>query len=356
MHRKPNENDRQRGNAQKLPSGKWSLRYYDAAGKRQRGGTFPTKSAALNHFRDVIRPQLNGEPVADAGATFDDLCERFLTHYALGAAPSTVRCITAWLVRPRAEFGETALPDFERADLGAFIDALPTPYLRYSLARGLRQVCKFGVKRGLLARNPADKLEGYGMPKRVGGPRVFSPVEIDTLAEELPGHWGAAIVFASETGLRPAEFLRAERGDVDRASHTLYVRGTKTTGSRREVPLTDRALAAIDSVPPRLDTRLLFPGRRGGPVSPHNFRNRYFAPAVESGGIETPARPYDLRSTFASNALAARVTTFELARIMGTSEAIIQEHYGTLVQGAGDDIRRRLNARPTTDAEEAAEA
>ena len=48
------------------------------------------------------------------------------------------------------------------------------------------------------------------------------------------------------------------------------------------------------------------------------------APAIEASGIATPARLYDLRSTFASNALAAGITTFELARIMGTSVGMIE--------------------------------
>jgi hypothetical protein len=56
------------------------------------------------------------------------------------------------------------------------------------------------------------------------------------------------------------------------------------------------------------------------------------------------ARIYDLRSTFASNALAAGVSVFELARIMGTSVAMIERSYGTLIEGAGADIARRLAA------------
>ena len=39
-----------------------------------------------------------------------------------------------------------------------------------------------------------------------------------------------------------------------------------------------------------------------------------------------PARIYDLRSTFASNALAAGVSVFELAWVMGTSVAMIERH------------------------------
>jgi hypothetical protein len=60
--------------------------------------------------------------------------------------------------------------------------------------------------------------------------------------------------------------------------------------------------------------------------------------------VRRPARIYDLRSTFASNALAAGVSVFELARIMGTSVTMIERVYGTLIEGAGADIARRLGA------------
>ncbi len=69
-----------------------------------------------------------------------------------------------------------------------------------------------------------------------------------------------------------------------------------------------------------------------------------WTPAIEAAGARKPARIYDLRCTFASNALAAGVSAFELARIMGTSIQTIERHYGTLVEGAGADIARRLDA------------
>ncbi len=53
---------------------------------------------------------------------------------------------------------------------------------------------------------------------------------------------------------------------------------------------------------------------------------------------------YDLRSTFASNALAAGVTVFELAKIMGTSVRMIEKHYGALLDGAQAGIVARLEA------------
>ena len=90
-----------------------------------------------------------------------------------------------------------------------------------------------------------------------------------------------------------------------------------------------------------------------------NFRRREWAPAVEASGVATPARIYDLRSTFASNALAAGVTVFELARIMGTSVRMIERHHGALLDGAGAAIAGRLDAleakleEPAEEAEEA---
>lgn len=58
----------------------------------------------------------------------------------------------------------------------------------------------------------------------------------------------------------------------------------------------------------------------------------------------SPPVPYVLRHTFASNALAAGVGTFELARVMGTSLEMIERTYGHLVRGADDAFRSRLDA------------
>jgi integrase len=80
------------------------------------------------------------------------------------------------------------------------------------------------------------------------------------------------------------------------------------------------------------------------PLNLDNFRKRHWSPAVEAAGVRTPATPYDMRDTFASNALAAGVTVFELAKIMGTSVRMIERHYGALLDEAHARIAQRLDA------------
>jgi integrase len=333
----------QRGHARRLPSGRWQLRYYQD-GARRTGGAFPTKSAALTHYRQVVEPRLNGEPEPEPELTLSELVDVYLERHAQIRSASTIRTLRHRLRRPLDAYGAVTLRELEgmAGELADFRKTLP-PRFAHDVMRALRQVCAAGVRYGYLKSNPAAAAGDNPTPKP-RPVRAYTLAELDALEAELGPDYAPMVPLGAAVGTRPLELALLERRDVDRDRRLLTVRGVKTAGSWREVPLTRRALEALDKIPARLSTGLLFPAPTGGPLRLNNFRRRVWTPAVEASGIATPARIYDLRSTFASNALAAGVTVYELAQLMGTSVAMIELHYGKLIQGAHAGIAGRLNA------------
>jgi integrase len=181
----------------------------------------------------------------------------------------------------------------------------------------------------------------------------FTTAEVEAIAVELGATWGPMVNFWAEVGLRPEELLALERRDVDRAAKVVRVERTylegrlkahgKTSRARRAVPLSDKALAALDALPPRLDTPILFPGARGGHLNYRNWRGREWYPALEAAGVARRG-PYCLRHTYASTCLHAGIPSSVLAHVFGASERMIDRHYSHLLAGSDDLIRQRLNA------------
>jgi integrase len=125
----------------------------------------------------------------------------------------------------------------------------------------------------MLERNPAD-----GIPNPKPKPPEIRPFaaweEIDAVAVELGPRFGPIAIFASGTGLRPEEWAALERRHIDREARVVTVERVytqsvlkqcaKSSRQRRRVPLRQRVLDAMDALPPRLDSPLVFPATRGG--------------------------------------------------------------------------------------------
>jgi integrase len=157
---------------------------------------------------------------------------------------------------------------------------------------------------------------------------------------------------AAATGLRPEEWIALERRDVDPDARVVYVRRaftdgrlkcTKTEASVRAVPLQAVALATLEQAPVDPGTELLFPSPRGAHLDLRNFRTRIWKPAQHESGIEPLRRVYDLRHTFATFALRAGISTFDLSRYMGASLTMIDRHYGHLARDGREHAIKLLD-------------
>jgi integrase len=331
----------------------FGIRWYDENGDRRRQAGFSSRSEARAWYRDVESRRMRGEAVQRPPVTLREHVNRYLEVHAATRDPNTIRVLRERLRGAVTKYGDRQLREFERMsrELAEWQATLPERS-RYGIMQALRQCLEAGVRWGDMDRNPA-KLAGSNPPPPPRGVQTFTLDELAKIATELGKVYGPMIRFASATGMRPEEWAALERQDIDRTAGVAHVARThvegvtkaygKTSASVREVPLSAAALAALDDVPARLDTRLVFYGPRGAHVNLRNFRRREWHPALEAAGVPS-RRIYDLRSTFASQALAAGVSVFELARIMGTSVRMIERHYGTLLQGSGEAIRGKLDA------------
>jgi hypothetical protein len=95
---------------------------------------------------------------------------------------------------------------------------------------------------------------------------------------------------------------------------------------------------------PADDSPLLFPGDRGGYLDINYFRPFQWRPAQLAAGITLLRRIYDLRHTFATFALRAGISTFDLSRYMGATLTMIDRHYGHLARDGREPVIELLDA------------
>ena len=241
-----------------------------------------------------------------------------------------------------------------RLDLEAWRKTL-SPGARHDVFRAFRQLLAWSVARNAATRNPA---EGIKNPKRKRHERrevvpFESWEQVHTVAAELDPRYAAIPVFAVGTGLRPGEWIALERRDVDREAGLVHVRrrysggmlkdGGKTEGSVRSVPLRQVVLNALDAMPARIDTTLLFPAAKGGHIDLEKFRHREWTPAVRAAGIEH-RRVYDTRHTFATWAIEGGMKPMLLAPLMGTSVRDLEDTYFRWLTRTDDQVRTMLDA------------
>jgi integrase len=336
---------------------RWAYRYrVGGRGSRrvQRGG-FESERAAAEALERVLG-QLRREQGRVESPTLAELVNVYLGQHE--GEPETIEKLRWLLAKAVRAFGEQSLTQLRSPAIAAWRMTIPAGH-RFEATQALRQVLARAVSWGLLDVNPA-KLGVENPQRRYTEKRPFDSWEqLYALTDRLGPRHRAMVLFAAATGLRPGEWLALEHRDIDREAQVVYVRRTlrngrlkppKTKASVRAVPLQAIALAALGQLPGGAGCPLVFASLRGGYVDLHNFRNGDWRSAQRAAGIAPLRRVYDLRHTFATFALRAGISTFDLSRYMGTSLAMIDRHYGHLARDGREHAIKLLDTYQAAEA------
>jgi integrase len=357
---------RQRGFARKR--GQWWLAGWYEDGKQRTRGGFETRTAALDYGNGKANEEVAranairfGDPVPAQAlpiGTVEELVDAFLARHRVDEA--TLRKLRSQLRHATTAFGERRPETLQPIELDLWRSQLPALSAHY-IFRAFRQVLEYAVAMGLLERNPTARIRNVRASVEVKrGQRPFeSWEEVEAIAVELDPRFAAIPVVLVGTGLRPEELFALERRDLDLEAGVISVervysqrrlKDCKKSGrQRRRVPLRQRVVQALLTLPPRLDTPLLFPAARGGYIDGEKFRYREWTPALRALGIEH-RRIYDCRHTYATWSLAAGVDLYDLCRYMGTSVQMIDQTYGHLRPRHAEHNRRLLDTYDLSEA------
>jgi len=158
------------------------------------------------------------------------------------------------------------------------------------------------------------------------------------LIESCCGPIRELIEAAALTGARPGELVALTRADFDGRTQTIRFKGK--TGART-VPLSPAATKFFKRLAKgKLPNAPLLVREDGEPWKQTVIWSREIRAAAKRAELPAGVVLYTLRHSFITEALRAGMATLDVARITGTSLAMIQNHYGHLVE---DSVRDRLN-------------
>lgn len=173
---------------------------------------------------------------------------------------------------------------------------------------------------------------------------IWTQAEIDEFCAIAPQWVSNILIVATETGLRPADLAKLNRGHIKNA--TTGPRIVLRTGKRNKVvsiPLTKK-LSTLISTLPKNQFQILV-GAKGGSIKNSDILGQTVGKWKKKTSIKEDLRLYDARGTAATRLFQANATLKEIALVMGWSvqhAAKMIEIYCSIHPENNDDVLVKL--------------
>lgn len=357
--------ERKRGNGEggkprKRPDGRWEARYWKD-GKRK-----SVYAATRKEVADKLRDAISTKDDVPAFEATNITVAEFLGQYEEAAKYTmkrrsfeTYRDIARKHLLPA--LGNTKLKDLSREQVQRLYSRKREQGLSTARVRRIHGVLSAALNKGVLWR-----MVPHNVCKEVSPPRVEAP-EIKPLTKEQAKRFLAAaevdryhalFVLGLTTGMRFGELAGLSWESLDLEARTMRVTRTlvtgyggqsfdspKTTGSRRTVTLTTKAIAALMShrerqqvagIPVDADA-LVFTNQSGGPMNHSHFTRRNFKPLLKRAGLPDASFHAATRHTCCCLLLMAGVNAKAVSLQLGhSSVAFTLQKYAHYMPGMGD--------------------
>jgi integrase len=268
------------------------------------------------------------------------------------------------------ELGHRTVAEVRVPDVRRLVDRLGALGLAPSTVTGtlgiLSGLLRFGVKSGLLERNPVRDLDRDDRPgaARLTEPRYLSAGELELLFDQVTDTFRPVVATCTFAALRISEALGLRWRDVDFAAATLHITGqlgangervpVKSAASSGTVPMLPalarelrdhRSRQAIRNLRCLSADALVFTTSRGKPQSRRNALRAVHA-AGDAAGLNGHAREpvglHDLRHSFVALALEAGASLAEASALARHANARVT---GQVYAGLTEDGRGRAAAK-----------
>lgn len=348
----------------RLPSGNWRAQYRDRAGRRH-SKTFPGKKQARDWALEMER-------LVRLGRHRDPRAARM----TVGAyepqwwAARVVEATTEATDRGRldrhvlAQWADAEMEAITPTAVQGWVKRLVKDGLAAATARSCHQLLASllasAVSDSIIDVNPA---RGIRLPTPTPGREVYLTREqVDAVAAVMTGDLDRAVVYTlAYTGLRWGELagLRVRRLDPLLRSLTVCEVLIEVGGRRqvkpypkdkqpRSVPIPASlrgVLAAHLAANPAGRDDLVFRPQPVGALSRHTWGRWRFRPAVASALGRTDVHVHDLRHTYASWLVQARVRLPRVQQVLGHASIVTTQRYAHLAPDEHGEVLGAFDVR-----------
>lgn len=208
----------------------------------------------------------------------------------------------------------------------------------------LRHVFTKAIEWGKAEKNPARTVKFFKANNaRI---RYLTDEEESQFQTVFPSEHWSKVEVAMNTGMRRGEQLTLQWSHVNFHTGMLNIPRSKH-GEARHIPMNDRVVEILRSLPSRMKSAYVFPSKTGeSPLNANNFMNRVWKPALKKAGLVN-LHWHDLRHTFASRLVTAGVDLRIVQELMGHKTITMTLRYSHLSPTHQREAVQRLTKEPT---------